>query len=51
MEDPVLQLSCETKQTGGSTIRHEQDNTRYAVSSIPFEVREQIRCHKGSYPV
>ena len=33
MGNPVLQLSCETKQTGGLTIRHENCNTNNAVSS------------------
>ena len=33
MGNPVVQLSCETKQTGGLTIRHENCNTNYTVSS------------------
>ena len=33
MENPVLQLSCETKQAGGLTIHHENCNTNNVVSS------------------
>ena len=33
MRNPVVQLSCETKQTGGLSIRYENCNTNYTVSS------------------
>ena len=35
MGNPVVQLSCETKQTGGITIRHENCNTKHIVPSSP----------------
>ena len=47
MGNPVLQLSCETKQIGGWTIRHENCNTNYTVSSSINEIFWKIRCHKG----
>ena len=39
MGNPVVQLSCETKQTGGLTIRHENCNTKHIVPSSPDFLR------------
>ena len=51
MGNPVVQLSCETKQTGGLTIRHENCNTKHIVPSSPDFICQQIRSNKSSNQV
>ena len=47
MGNPVVQLSCETKQTGGLTIRHENCNTKHTVPSSVNFICRKIRSNKS----
>ena len=51
MENPVLQLGCESKHTGGLTIRHENCNPNNAVSSSINEIFFEILSNKSSNKV
>ena len=51
-EEPVLQFCCDTKTNkGGYLIRYEQDNTRYALSSIAAKLCGEERGNKSSHQV